>query len=299
MNGNKIIAILPAFNEQRTIAEVILKAEKYVDEVVVVDDGSSDLTAEIAERLGATVIRHKRNMGYGAALRSGFEYALKLNPKVVVTLDADGQHDPNDIQKLIKPILSEEADIVIGSRFLHKIKKHEIPAYREVGIKALTKLTKMSSKLRITDAQSGFRAYSRKAMETITIVEDGMDASTEILLKAAKEGLKIAEIPISIKYKGLKPFKHNPVLHAMDVAIGILKFMSIRRPLLFFGLPGFAIVVFGLAYGYFLIQAYAMQAKPITNIALLSMAIVSLGILLIFMALILFAITAVIKEKKL
>ncbi|MEM3062696.1 MAG: glycosyltransferase family 2 protein, partial [Nitrososphaerota archaeon] len=168
---------------------------------------------------------------------------------------------------------------------------------REVGIKALTELTKMASKLGLTDSQSGFRAYSHKALETITIVEDGMSASTEILLKAAKEGLKIVEVPILIKYKGLKPSGYNPILHAMDIAVGILKFASIRRPLLFFGLPGFMIVVFGLAYGYFMIQAYSMQAKPITNIALLSMAIVSLGMLLIFMALILFAITAVIKEK--
>jgi len=120
MSGEGIVAVLPAFNEQRTIAEVILKTEKNVDRVVVVDDGSSDLTAEVAERLGATVIRHKRNIGYGAALRSGFEHALKLNPKVVVTLDTDGQHDPNEIPNLVKPILEGKADVVIGSRFLRK-----------------------------------------------------------------------------------------------------------------------------------------------------------------------------------
>lgn len=147
----KIIACIPAYNEERTIASVVLKAMKYVNKVIVCDDGSEDLTGEIARRLGAEVVRHERNMGYGAALSTLFNKAREVKADIMVILDADGQHNPDDIPRLLKPIIDGEADIVIGSRFIGGL-KGEIPAYRELGIKAITRLVKTMTYSDLTDA---------------------------------------------------------------------------------------------------------------------------------------------------
>ncbi|MFQ6052521.1 MAG: glycosyltransferase family 2 protein, partial [Candidatus Hydrothermarchaeota archaeon] len=135
-----IVAALPAYNEEIAIGSVILRARKHADKVIVVDDGSEDNTAEIAELAGAIVFKHERNMGYGAAIRSCFRKARELNADILVTIDADGQHDPSEIPKLIEPIQKGEADVVIGSRFLSK-QKYPIPLYRLLGMKVLDKTT--------------------------------------------------------------------------------------------------------------------------------------------------------------
>jgi glycosyltransferase involved in cell wall biosynthesis len=167
--GCLTIACIPAFNEEKTIAKVILQTQKYVDKVIVCDDGSTDMTAEIAEKLGAVVVRHSRNLGYGAALNTLFREAVKLNPSCIVTIDADGQHNPSDIPKLVEPIVRGEADIVIGSRFLSS--KDNTPKYRRLGIKVITGIARKISYPQITDAQSGFRAYSRRAVEELGLTE--------------------------------------------------------------------------------------------------------------------------------
>ena len=163
----RIIACIPAYNEEKTIAKIILQARKYVERVIVCDDGSTDMTAEIAEAVGAEVIKHKINKGYGAAIKDLLVKADILSPDVVVTMDADGQHDPSYIPQLIKPILEKKADIVIGSRFLQRT---QIPIYRKVGIKVITALYNLATKHGITDAQSGFRAYSRNALQVICLL---------------------------------------------------------------------------------------------------------------------------------
>jgi len=295
MNGEKIVAVLPAFNEQRTIAEVILKTERHVDEVIVVDDGSSDLTAEIAERLGATVIRHKRNMGYGAALRSGFEHAMKFNPKVVVTLDTDGQHNPRDIPRLIEPILKGEADLVIGSRFLSEV--DETPKYRKLGVNTITKLVKISSYGELTDAQSGFRAYSGKALQLIMPAEQGMGASTEILLKAKEHNLKVMEVPIKISYQVGKASRLNPLYHGIDVISSTLKHLSMRHPLMFYGVSGLLALAVGIFFGAWAFNLYAKEGRLVTNLALISIFGFIAGLILITTGIILFTIISVIREK--
>ena len=164
-----VVVGIPAFNEEKAIARVILEAQKFADAVVVCDDGSTDLTAEIAERLGADVIKHERNSGYGAAIRSLFGRARELGADVLVTLDADGQHDANEIPNVLKPILQNKADIVVGSRFIDAQGTTEMPLYRRFGAKIITKLVNGSSKNGISDAQSGFRAYNRQTMEKLGV----------------------------------------------------------------------------------------------------------------------------------
>ena len=291
-----IVVCIPARNEERTIAGVLIKARQHADKLVVCDDGSSDMTPQIAEALGAEVIRNPSASGYGAALRILFKRAAELNPDIMVTMDADGQHDANEIPKLVKPVLDAEADVVIGSRFLSE-RDRSLRAYRRAGIKAITSLAQATSGLELTDAQSGFRAYNKQALAKVVPVELRMGASAEILMRAAGEKLRVKEVPVRITYEGVDRSSHNSVMQGLDVVSSVLKFVSLRHPLLFYGTLGLATIILGLGYGYFTIESYASQAKPITNVALLSMAIVSSGLLLAFMAVILFTLTSLVKES--
>ena len=157
---------IPAYNEEKNIAGIIIKLKKFTNSIIVCDDGSTDLTKEIAENLGVTVISHSKNLGYGAAIRSLFLKAKEVDPDVFITFDADGQHRIEDINSIMNPIIEKKADVVIGSRFLEK-RSDEMPNYRKIGIKAITKVTNTSINEKLTDSQSGFRAYSKKTLEKI------------------------------------------------------------------------------------------------------------------------------------
>jgi len=290
------IACIPAYNEEKTIARVIIEAQKYVDKVIVCDDGSTDLTGEIAERLGATVIRHEKNVGYGGALSSLFKKAREIDPDVMVVLDADLQHNPNDIPKIVSPVLNGEADIAIGSRFLEK--EAAVPKYREVGIKIITKLTKSASYKGVSDAQSGFRAYNRKAIHSIMPSEQGMGASTEILLKAKENGLKVVEVPIKINYNVEKPSTQNPIYHGLDVILSTVKHMSIRRPLLFYGVPGMISMLISLFFWVWTLQTFATTRQIITNVTLIAVAATIVGLMLLTTAIILWVLISVVREIK-
>ena len=298
MNREKpyVVACIPAFNEERTIASVVVKAMRHVDKVIVCDDGSTDLTGEIAEKLGAEVMRHERNQGYGAALSTLFEKAREINADILVMIDADGQHNPDDIPKLLTPIINGEADIVIGSRFIGKTRE-KIPRYRKFGIKVITKLTKTASYNNITDAQSGFRAYNRKAIEKIHISEAGMGASTEILIKAKENNLKITEIPIKINYDK-DSSTQNPVSHGIDVILSTVKHMSMRRPLLFYGLPGFISLLIAIFFWVWTLQIFATTRQITTNIALIAIAATIVGLMLLTTAVILWVLISIIREIK-
>jgi len=289
-----IIAAIPAYNEERTIARVIIETQKYVDKVIVCDDGSTDLTGEIAKRLGAEVIRHEKNIGYGGALSSLFKRAREINPDAMIVLDADLQHDPNDIPNLVSYILNGEADIVIGSRFLEK--EATVPKYRKVGIKIITTLTKSSSYKEISDAQSGFRAYNRKAIHSIMPTEQGMGASTEILLKAKERGLKVIEVPVKINYNVEKPSTQNPIYHGLDVILSTVKHMSIRRPLLFYGVPGIISMLISLFFWVWTLQTFAATRQVITNVALMAVATTIAGLMLLTTAIILWVLVSIVRE---
>jgi len=213
----KIIAAIPAYNEAKHIQEIVTKTLRYVDQVIVVDDGSVDGTGERAKRAGADVIRHKQNRGYGAALKSCLEKGKAENADVLVLLDADGQHLPEEIPLIIQPVLNGWADVVIGSRFLSN--HNEVPNYRKFGISVITWLYNTGSPVKVTDAQSGFRAYSKKALDMLLpLQEEGMSISIEIIIKARKLGLRMYEVPITCLYiEGSSTY--NPVVHGLSVAI--------------------------------------------------------------------------------
>ena len=194
------LACIPTYNEESHIENLIKSALNHVDSVIVCDDGSTDNTANIAKKAGAIVISHKTNQGYGAAIISLFEYARDNNAEIMVTLDGDGQHNPDQIPLLLNTLTQHNVDVVIGSRFLNQ--NTEAPGYRQRGIKIITSAANYGADLKVSDSQSGFRAYSKNAIDAIHPTEEGMSVSTEILLKISNKGLSLADIPITISYEG-------------------------------------------------------------------------------------------------
>ena len=296
MNNNKmkITICIPAFNEEKNIASIIIKLKEITDSIIVCDDGSSDLTAKIADTLGATVIKHGKNKGYGAAINSIFKKCNEINTDVLVTFDADGQHRINDLQKVLKPIINDEADIVIGSRFLDN--QSDVPGYRKVGIKIITQVTNTSIKKKLTDSQSGFRAYNKKILTQINPSDTGMGISTEILIKASGKGLRIIEVPIKISYSG-NTSTHNPVSHGTSVLISTIKFTSIEHPLKFYGIPSVIFLVIGGIFSYFTINFYTEIGRLNPNLALLAVGTILVGIVLLISAILLFSLVNVVREK--
>lgn len=286
---------IPAYNEEKNIASIILKLKKISDIIIVCDDGSSDLTAEIADKLGAVVIKHEKNQGYGSAIKSIFLHATQMDVDALITFDADGQHRIQDIAKIIEPIKNEQADIVIGSRFLEK--NEDVPKYRKIGIKAITELTNITSGTKISDSQSGFRGYNKKILQQISPTENGMGISTEILIKAQKMNFKIIEVPIKILYDG-DTSTHNPVSHGTSVIFSTLKYVAIERPLTFYGIPGAILFCIGMFFGTWAIQIFAEEGRIITNIALFGGVGIILGTILIITATILHSIVSVVRENR-
>lgn len=288
-----VVVGIPAFDEEKTIARVVLGAQKYSDKVIVCDDGSTDMTAEIAERLGATVIRHRQNLGYGAAIQSLFKLARKIDADVLVTLDADGQHDPSEIPTIVNPIVQSAADVVIGSRLIDANLAKTMPWYRRAGVKFITKLANgNSSQDGVKDGQSGFRAYNRKSVDNLVVSEDGMGASTEILINARKQGLRVEEISSSCNYgNGMKTSKHNPVRHGIDVVASIIKLVVEDKPLIMLGVPGILCLITGVFFGVWMLQMYASEHQIATNVALASIAFILIGLFSVFTAITLYAIS--------
>jgi glycosyltransferase involved in cell wall biosynthesis len=295
-----VVVGIPAYNEESSIARVILGAQKFADAIVVCDDGSEDLTAKIAERLGAEVFRHEKKLGYGAAIKSLFERARELEADVLVTLDGDGQHDPAEVPALLKPIADGVADVVIGSRFVNVRGTSEMPFYRRFGAKVITKLVNGSSRNGVSDAQSGFRAYSRKAIERLRIVESGMGASVEILLEAAKHGLKISEVPSSCRYDNCNASTstEHPVTHGLGVVMSIVRLIVEEKPLMILGLPGILSLFAGIVFGVWMLQIYATRHLIETNVALASIAFVLIGFFMLSTAITLYAISKISKNQR-
>jgi len=260
-----------------------------VDAVLVCDDGSTDLTSEIARRLGAEVLRHEKNLGYGAALRSLFRKARDMNADVVVTLDADGQHDPVAIGNVIKPILEDKADIVLGSRFLEGNNNH-VPKYRRFGIKLLTHMSNGSLKNEISDAQCGFRAYNKKAMQALKLSEEGMGISAEILRRAGEQGLRVGEVSVQVTYKGVETSTHNPLRHGLSVLATIIRLVVEERPLFYLGIPGALMLVVGIGFAIWTVQLYTVARYIVTNVALAAITFTLIGTFTLFTAVTLYAI---------
>ncbi len=287
-----VVVGVPAFNEEKTIARVIIEAQKHSSKVVVCDDGSTDLTGEIAKRLGADVVKHERNLGYGAAIKSLFKHGRELDADILVTLDADGQHDPREIPVVVKPIIDGVSDVVIGSRFADRHLRSLMPWYRRAGVKLLTRIVENGSKNGVKDAQSGFRAYSRKSLEALDVFEDNMGVSAEILLNARKEGLRICEVPSSCSYDvNLETSSQNPVSHGLNVFVSIVKLVVEDKPLIILGVPGILSLVAGVFFGMWMLQMYSIQHQIETNIALASIAFIMIGFFCLSTSITLYAIS--------
>ncbi|MGA2682120.1 MAG: glycosyltransferase family 2 protein [Candidatus Bathyarchaeia archaeon] len=296
-----IVVGIPAFNEERNIARIILDAQKFADEVIVCDDGSSDHTSKVAERSGADVIKHSSNLGYGAALQSLFKNARSLNADVFITIDADGQHDPQEIPLLINPIVNGDCDVVVGSRFIDKNGTVEMPIYRQIGVKVITKLVNGSAKNGVSDAQSGFRAYNSRALECLTLSEMGMGASIELLMELKKFGLTFCEVPISCKYKdsaGKKTSSEHPLTHGIGLLKSIIRLVVEDRPLLAVGVPGIIFLALGTLFGAWMLQLYADEHRIVTNIALASMSFIFMAFFMLSTAITLYAISRIKKNEK-
>lgn len=290
------IAAMPAYNESKSIVNVILGCKKYVDKIVVVDDGSSDNTAELAESLGAYVIRHETNKGYGTALKNCFETARKLNANAMVIIDSDGQHDPNDIPKLLTP-LKQGYDLVIGSRFINGNGKN-VPLYRKFGMKVLDIATMMAGGLNVTDSQSGFRAYSKKAIENISLNGAGMSAGSEILLQARDHRLKHTEVEIHCRYDLEDCSSQNPFIHGPRVLLRLLRDMEYRRPLYYFTVPGIFLGAVGVFMGLKFLQNFYLGGNLSFGPTLVMMLLTVVGMFMAFTGIVLHAISKMIYQIK-
>ena len=291
----KITIGIPAYNEEKNIAKIIVQLKKVADQILVCDDGSTDSTSEIAESLGAIVIKHPKNLGYGSAIRSIFLKSREINAEVLVTIDADGQHKIEDVKKVIKPIVDGQADISIGSRFLEE--GDNAPKYRKLGINIITKVTNSSLSEKITDAQSGFRAYNNKVLQSLTPSDSGMGISTEILIKSSNLGLKIAEVPTEIQYEG-ETSSQNPISHGTGVLISTLKYISIERPLVFYGIPSFIFFIIGLTFTFFAVQYYTEIGRLNTNLTLIAGGTLLIGVVLVVTTILLYSLVSVVREGK-
>jgi glycosyltransferase involved in cell wall biosynthesis len=291
----KVIIGIPAFNEEKNIGSIITNLKKKYDNVLVCDDGSSDSTAIVASDMGANVVKHSKNLGYGSAIKTIFNEAKKTDCDILVTFDADGQHQISEIDDILQPIIQNTADIVIGSRFLGKTKN--LPKYRKFGIKTITGLTNIMTGSSISDSQSGFRSYSQKVLQGISPIESGMGISTEILIKATKKKLRITEIPITISYENNTHSK-EPISHGTSVVISTVKHVAIERPLLYYGGSGLFFLVIGLVFATWALQIYSEEQVFMTNIALIGICGIILGTILLISGTILFSIANLIKENK-
>ena len=285
---------IPAYNEEKNIASIIVKLKKFSSNIIICNDGSTDSTGLIAKELGAIVINHQKNQGYGAAIKSIFLKSKEIGTKVLVTLDADGQHDVNEIDKLLKPIIDDKCDIVIGSRFLSETEN--VPSYRKLGINVITKLTNASIKKNLTDSQSGFRAYNKKVIEQVQLSDSGMGVSTEILIKASSKEFRIAEVPITISYGG-DTSTHNPVTHGTSVIFSTIKYTSIEHPLKFYGIPSVILLIIGTVLTYFAIEYYVELGRLSTNLTVVSAGVVLVGIVLLITAILLYSLVSVVREN--
>ena len=283
------IACIPAFNVEHQIADVIKKSQKYVDKVLVCDDGSTDNTSVNAKSSGAIVIKHDKNLGKGAALKTLFQKAKDLHADIIITIDGDGQFLPEEIPILIEPIKIKKFDVVIGNRFLDS---EEMPSYRKAGNKILDKFTKLAANLPFEDTQSGFRSYSKNALEKISFSTNGFGVDSEILVDAVNKDLKITEKNVTVIYNtGDKTSTKNPVSHSMGVVASIIELIAINHPLKYLGTPGIILLLVGIVFSVIVMGIFndtRYFSIPSTLLALGSSVI---GLMLLLMSVVLYSIS--------
>lgn len=288
------IVCIPAYNEEKTIDDIVKRSLNFVDKVIVCDDGSQDFTSKRAEQSGAVIIKHEKNKGKGAAFKSLFNYAKKINADIMVTIDGDGQFLPEEINKLMNPIIEKNVDVVLGNR--HDSNK-EMPVYRQAGNKMLDKITQLASNLPFNDTQSGFRAYSKKAIESINFFTDGFGVDSEIIVDASNKGLKISEEKITVLYNTQgKTSTKDPITHSAGVITSLIELIAINHPLKFLGIPGFILLIIGIIFSIIVLSIFNEDrffSIPSTLVALGSLVI---GIMLLLMSVTLYSIARMSKR---
>lgn len=271
---NKIIAIIPAYNEARFIGSIILKLKQFPVKVMVVDDGSTDETAEISRAAGADVIQLPENQGKGAALNAGLIAASQQNPDAIVMIDADGQHLPDELLKVAKPILTNHADIVVGSRYMHNTSN--TPPHRKFGHKILNFFTSLFSGVHVSDSQSGYRAFSPKAYRVLKFGSKGFSVESEMQFLASEHNLKIIDVPVTIQY--LDGEKRSAWKQGASVLNGIISLTSQYRPLLFFSVPGMISFLGGVIWGIIVINRYILYGRLAIGYAMICVLLCLIGL---------------------
>ena len=295
----KIIAGIPAYNRQYPVCGVIHAAKEYVDELIVVDDGSTDDTSKLAKRAGAVVLRHETNKGKTAAVQTLIKEAIRRDADVLVLLDSDGQHDPDEIPVLIKPILEDGEDgydLAAGSRKLKESKKKgKRPFIRPLGQFVLNSSLGMITRKRYTDSECGFRALSRRAMEVMKFNSKGFSVEAEMIYLAEKHGLKTIEVPVTEIYVE-DGSTLNPWRHGFSNLGTIISWISEERPLLFLGLPGLMLIMIGFFFGLQLLRLYNNSGYFSMPFTMLAGFFIIVGTLAVFMSLVLNVISRLVKK---
>jgi len=284
----EIICCIPAFNEEKIIFNLINKIKKFVDTVIVCDDGSQDNTAKLAKKAGAIVLQHEINYGKGKALKTLFEYVQKIKADVIITIDGDGQFLPEEIPKMIKPIIFEDADIVNGFRFDDET---EMPKYRKIGNKMLDKITNLATELPFKDTQSGFRSYSKKAVDCIEFKTNGFGVDSEILVDASTKNLKIVEERVTVIYNtGHKTSTKSPLTHATEVVSTLIEIIALKYPLRWLGIPGVILTIIGIILTIQVLVTFNEMRYFSIPFTLGALGAIMLGVILLLMSVVLFSI---------
>jgi glycosyltransferase involved in cell wall biosynthesis len=296
-SANRSLVLIPCFNEELTIGSLVLKTKHFVDTVLVVDDGSSDSTVEIAQEAGAVVLSHSTNKGKSAAIKTGFKYALENGFDYVVTIDGDGQHNPAEIQLILSELQKKTHDIVIGTRFGPST---EMPAWRKVGKRVLDYATSFGNGGNLTDSQSGFRGFNKKAVEYLAARLNGsaFSVESEQLIKAYDNGLTVGSTRVSCKYNGLDTSTKSPASHGVSVLSYVLWMVAEKHPLVFIGLPGFVLVLLGLFFGIRTLQVYNQTHVFLIPYAILVCILLIVGVLGMFIGLMLNTLPNILKRMQ-
>jgi glycosyltransferase involved in cell wall biosynthesis len=275
-SDHKVIVIIPAYNEARFIGSVILKLNQHPIKVLVVDDGSTDETGQIARAAGADVIRLDTNQGKGAALNAGILEASQQDPDAIVIIDADGQHLPGELAQIVKPILENKADIAVGSRYL--LNTSNTPSHRKFGHKLLNLITRLFSGVNVSDSQSGYRAFSPKAYRVLKFSSKGFSVESEMQFLASAHGLIVLDVPITIKYYDKE--KRSAWKQGAVVLNGILSLTGQYRPLLFFSVPGVISLMGGVIWGLIVINRYVRLGQLAIGYAMICVLLCLFGLTL-------------------
>lgn len=296
VNGSSL-AIIPCYNEEATIGSIVIRAKRYVNKVLVVDDGSTDDTVRIAKEAGAEVVSHERNRGKSASIKTGFNYALKHGFDYVVTIDGDGQHNPDEIPFVLEDVANNGHDITIGVRWGETT---EMPKWRRAGKRLLDYTTSFGSGGYVTDSQSGFRGFNKRAIQGITpmLNGDSFSVESEQLIKAHDLGLKVANTHISCKYKDLDCSTKNAASHGFSVLKYVIWMVAEKRPLLFITFPGFIMVIIGILLGIYTLQYYNVTHVFLISYAIIVSILLIIGALSMFMGLVLGVLPNIIRRSK-